>query len=228
MSKAHFSDDLFEFLIELRLNNNRAWFQENKERYQAVVLEPLVDFVADFGNHLPSISTQLVADPRAHGGSIFRIYRDVRFSKDKSPYKTHAAIHFRHKTGRKVHGPGFYLHLAPDEVFAGAGIWRPASEGLGKIRDAIVASPSRWTQAISSDDFAEVYELEGESLKRPPKGYDPGHPMVDDLKRKDFVGVTEFRQEDAIAPDFIDVYANACRKAAPFMEFLTTAVGLEW
>ena len=228
VSTAHFSNDLFEFLEELQLNNNRGWFQENKNRYQTVVLRPMLDFVADFGSYLPSISPYFVADPRAHGGSVFRIYRDVRFSKDKSPYKTHASMHFRHEMGRKVHGPGFYLHLAPGEVFAGAGIWHPGSESLGKIRDAIAASPARWTRVISDDDFAAAYVLEGESLKRPPRGYDPDHPMIDDLKRKDFAAVTEFSQEAAIAPDFIDIYASACRKAAPLMGFLTKAVGLAW
>lgn len=227
-SRAHFSDDLFEFLHELQLNNNRDWFQSNKPRYQTVVLEPMMDFVADFAVRLPSISANFVADPRAHGGSIFRIYRDVRFSKDKSPYKTHAAMHFRHQTGREVHGPGFYLHLAPDEVYAGVGIWHPASETLAKIRDAIVAHPSAWTEAISNKDFAEAFALEGESLKRPPRGYDADHPLIDDLKRKDFVAATEFTQEDATSPEFIDMYADACRRASPLMRFLTTAVGLAW
>ena len=228
MADTHFSDELFEFLHELRLNNNREWFQSQKARYQSVVLRPMADFVADFGDHLPTISAHFVADPRAHGGSIFRIYRDVRFSKDKSPYKTHAAMHFRHETGRQVHGPGFYLHLAPGEVYAGVGIWRPATTTLTKIRDAIVAHPTRWTQAISDRAFAETFALEGESLKRPPRGYDADHPQIDDLKRKDFVAATEFTQEDATSPEFIDRYADACRTAAPFMEFLTTAVGLAW
>ena len=228
MAGAHFTNDLFGFLHELQLNNNRDWFQANKARYQAVVLGPMTDFVADFGDFLPSISSHFVADPRTHGGSVFRIYRDVRFSKDKSPYKTHAAVHFRHETGREVHGPGFYLHLAPGEVYAGAGIWRPDSRTMAKVRDAIVADPAGWTRAISDQQFAAVFSLEGEALKRPPRGYDPDHPLIDDLKRKDFVAATEFSEEDAVAPDFIDVYADACRKATPFMGFLTTAVGLAW
>ena len=228
MAGAHFTNDLFGFLHELQLNNNRDWFQANKARYQAVVLGPMTDFVADFGDFLPSISSHFVADPRTHGGSVFRIYRDVRFSKDKSPYKTHAAVHFRHETGREVHGPGFYLHLAPGEVYAGAGIWRPDSRTMAKVRDAIVADPAGWTRAISDQEFAAVFALEGESLKRPPRGYDPDHPLIDDLKRKDFVAATEFTEEEAVAADFIDMYADACRKATPFMGFLTTAVGLAW
>ena len=124
-ASAHFTPVLFEFLSDLSENNNREWFQANKDRYERDVRDRLVQFVADFDSRLTEISPHMVADPRPSGGSVFRIYRDVRFSKDKSPYKTNAAIHFRHEVGRKVHGPGFYLHLQPGSVFTGAGIWRP-------------------------------------------------------------------------------------------------------
>ena len=152
----------------------------------------------------------------------------MRFSKDKSPYKTQAAIHFRHEMGREVHGPGYYLHLEPGEVYAGVGLWRPGSESLAKIRDAIVGNPERWKRTIASDEFTSVYQMEGDSLKRAPKGYDPDHPMIGDLKRKDFVAATQFTEEDACEPDFIEAYADSCRRAGPFMEFLTKAVGLNW
>ena len=102
----HFTPALFGFLSELADNNNREWFQDNKARYERDVRDALVNFVIDFGEILQEISPHMVADPRLSGGSIFRIYRDVRFSKDKSPYKTNAGIHFRHEVGRKVHGPG--------------------------------------------------------------------------------------------------------------------------
>ena len=226
--QAHFSNEFFGFLAELKLNNNREWFQANKARYEALVRDPLVDFVADFGGYLREINPHFVADPRPTGGSIFRIYRDVRFSKDKSPYKTQAAIHFRHEMGREVHGPGYYLHLEPGEVYAGVGLWHPSSGSLSKIRDTIVGNPERWKRTMASDEFAAVYQIEGDSLKRAPKGYDPDHPLIDDLKRKDFVAATQFTEEDACAPDFIDAYADTCRRAGPFMEFLTKAVGLSW
>ena len=227
-SDAHFGPELFEFLAELRENNNREWFGANKSRYESDVLEPLRGFVADFSTRLGTISPHFVADPRPVGGSIFRIYRDVRFSKDKTPYKTQAALHFRHKVGKEVHGPGFFMHLAPGEVFSGVGMWRPESSSLARVRDAIVANPERWRRALADDGFASQYKLEGESLKRPPKGYDPDHPLIEDLKRKDFVATTSFTEEGACDPDFIDRYADSCRASAPFMEFLTTAVGLPW
>ena len=227
-NSAHFTSALFEFLSELAENNNREWFQDNKARYERDVRDALVHFVADFGDRLHKISPHMVADPRLSGGSIFRIYRDVRFSKDKSPYKTNAGLHFRHEVGRDVHGPGLYLNLQPSMVFGGAGIWRPNSATVGKIRGAIAAKPDMWTSIVHDDGFNSVYTLEGESLKRAPRGIDPDHPLIDHLKLKSFAATTRFSEEDACSPDFIDVYANACAVAAPFSEFLTKAVGLDW
>ncbi len=227
-SSTHFTLALFEFLSELADNNNREWFQDNKARYERDVRDALVQFVADFGEKLREISPHMVADPRLSGGSVFRIYRDVRFSKDKSPYKTNAGVHFRHEVGREVHGPGLYLHLQPGFLFAGAGIWRPNSATVGKIRGSIVANPDRWKSIVNNEEFTSMYELEGESLKRPPRGIDPDHPLIDQLKLKSFVATANFTEEDACSPDFIDVYANACEIASPFTGFLTTAVGLDW
>ena len=159
---------------------------------------------------------------------MFRIYRDVRFSKDKSPYKTHAAVHFRHEVGKEVHGPGFYLHLEPGHVFAGTGMWHPDSKTLARVRDAIVANPARWKRMVSNQGIGGTFKLEGDSLKRPPRGYDTDHPLVEDLKRKDYLVSKTFAEDVAYAPEFIDRYTDVCRKASPLMEFLTTAVGLPW
>ena len=225
---AHFRPALFEFLAELSMNNNREWFQANKARYERDVRNPLLDFVADFGERLRDISPHMVADPRPSGGSMFRIYRDVRFSKDKSPYKTNAGAHFRHEVGREVHGPGFYLHLQPGSVFGGAGIWMPNSQTLGKIRGAIVENPGRWERIIGDETFSSRFTLESDSLKRAPKGVDPDHPLIDYLKLKSFAAGTSFDDDDVVSPGFIDIYTDACRTAAPFSEFLTKAVGLDW
>lgn len=227
-SSPHFTPALFEFLSDLAGNNNREWFQDNKARYEQDVRDALVQFVSDFGDRLQEISPHMVADPRLSGGSIFRIYRDVRFSKDKSPYKTNAGMHFRHEVGREVHGPGLYLHLQPGQVFAATGIWRPNSATIGKIRGAIVANPDRWKSIVNEDEFNSMYSLEGESLKRAPKGIDPEHPLIDHLKLKSFAATTSFTQEEACSPDFMDTYADACKVASPFSEFLTTSVGLDW
>ena len=225
---AHFTPALFEFLADLSANNRREWFQANKDRYETHVKDALLDFVSDFGERLSEISPHMVADPRPSGGSMFRIYRDVRFSKNKSPYKTNAGVHFRHEVGREVHGPGLYLHLQPGDVFAAAGIWRPISATVGKIRGAIVANPNRWETLVNEGRFKSIYGLDAESLKRAPRGIDPEHPLIDYLKLKSFAAGTTFSQDDACSPDFIDTYVDSCQTAGPLMEFLCDAVGLDW
>lgn len=218
----HFKPELFTFLTELEENNTREWFQDNKDRYKAEVQEPLLEFIAAFSGPLDEISPNFVADPRPAGGSMFRIYRDVRFSRDKSPYKTHAAAQFRHREGRDVHAPGFYLHLEPSNVFAGGGLWHPDGSTLGAVRTAIVKDPERWRKATSD------LSLGGESLKRGPRGIDPEHPMIEDLKRKDFVTLSSSPQEAACSSGFLNSFATACQTAAPMVRFLTEAVGLEF
>ena len=226
MAGAHFTPHLFEFLTELRVNNNREWFQDNRDRYEQHVKEPLLGFIEAFGPMLHAISPHFVADARANGGSMFRIYRDVRFSKDKSPYKTQAAAHFRHEAGKTAHAPGFYLHLAPGEVGAGVGIWRPATPALTEIRRAIVADPEGWKEASSDPGFVKEFSIVGDSLKRSPKGFEPDHPLLEDLRRKDHIGWVDFDEEDVISPGFLEEFAFVCRRAIPYMGFLTTALGL--
>ncbi|MBN1221353.1 MAG: DUF2461 domain-containing protein [Anaerolineae bacterium] len=224
----YITPELFAFFRELCANNNRAWFQANQKRYEQHVREPLLQFITDFGLRLAEISPYYLADARRSGGSLFRINRDIRFSPDKTPYKTAAGIQFRHESGKDVHAPGFYLHLEPDNVFAGVGIWQPATPTLTKIRDAIVENPSCWQAIITEEDFRRNFAVEGDALQRAPKGYDPDHPLIEDLKRKDFVAGKPLSEADACAPDFIDRYAGLCRVAAPFARFLTEAVGLSW
>ena len=122
-TEPYFGPELFAFLRALDKNNNREWFQANKKRFERDVRDPMLRFIADFGSQLDKISTRFVADPRPNGGSLFRIYRDVRFSKDKRPYKTNVGAHFRHQAGKDAHAPGFYFHMEPGEVFGGSGIY---------------------------------------------------------------------------------------------------------
>lgn len=220
-----FSPDLFAFLSDLREHNDRAWFQANKLRYEEAVREPALEFIADFAPFLREISPHFVADLRPVGGSLFRIHRDVRFSKDKSPYKRHTGISFRHDRARDVHAPGFYLHLEPGSVWAGTGIWHPDGTALAKLRDAVVADPDRWMRVAHGEPFAGVYRLAGDSLKRPPAGYDRDHPLIEDLKRKDFIGAAMLSEEAATGKGFLEDYARTCRAAAPFLEFLCDSVG---
>ncbi len=221
-------EELFVFLRELKENNNRVWFQANKDRYERYFKDPLLAFIAAIGERLPSISPYYVAIPRVTGGSLFRIYRDVRFSRDKRPYKTWAGMHFRHERARDVHSPGFYLHLEPGNCFISCGIWKPDRETLLRVRQVIADHPPRWIEAISDPDFVAAYQLAGDSLKRPPRGFDPEHPLIEDLKRVDFLASHPITEERALSPDFLDFYADMCQKAVPFMRFLTEAVGLAW
>ncbi len=223
--KRHFNREFFDFLTELKENNSRDWFLANKERYRSVVQEPLLAFISDFAEPLRGISAEFVADPRPSGGSMFRIYRDVRFAKDKSPYKTHAAAQFRHRAGRDAHAPGFYVHLEPGNVFVGAGSWHPDREAVEAFRNAIVDNPKGWRAILGSPGFSKRHRMVGESLMRAPRGFDPGHPLIEDLKRKDFISIEEFSQAKACSAGFIDTVADSFRTAAPLVKFLTKAVG---
>ena len=179
-----FKPALFAFLRELAANNDRSWFNANKERYERDVRDPALAFISDFAPHLERLSEHFVADPRPVGGSLFRIQRDIRFSRDKTPYKPTVGIQFRHERGKDAHAPGFYLHLEPGHVFAAAGIWRPDSTALHAIRAKITADPHGWRQVTTPKAFTALYHLEGESLKRPPAGYPADHSLVGDLKRQ--------------------------------------------
>jgi uncharacterized protein (TIGR02453 family) len=220
--------ELFVFFSDLKENNNRIWFQDNKDRYEQYVKEPLLTFIASFAERAPEISTSIMAIPRITGGSLFRIYRDVRFSKDKTPYKTGAGVHFRHKRGKDVHAPGYYLNLEPGEVFAGCGIWKPTLETVTRIRTKIAEHPDQWLDIIQEKKFRSTFRMGGDTLKRPPKGFDPEHPLIDDLKRKDYLASIVLDEKIVCEPDFLDYYLELCKTAAPFMEFLTRAVGLDW
>ena len=227
---SHFTPALFQFLRDLRENNNRPWFEANRSRFEDDVREPLTRFVVEFAPHLHEISPHFVADPRPSGGSVFRIYRDTRFSKDKTPYKTNMGAHFRHAAGKDVHAPGFYLHLEPDEVFMACGLWHPDPPTQTLVRDAIVARDRDW-QAITAaimEAVPHTFSFDGERLARAPRGYDPTHPLIDDLRRKDFVVSTAFDESAACAPDFIDRFSAACQTAAPYIRFLTEALDQPW
>jgi uncharacterized protein (TIGR02453 family) len=214
------------FMRELREHNDRDWFKANKQRYEAAVQEPALAFIADFAPRLRTISPHFVADARPVGGSLFRIYRDTRFGKDKTPYKTHTGIHFRHARAKDVHAPGFYLHLEPGAVFAGMGIWRPDSATLGRIRDAIAADPEAWTAVLRETTIGDRVRLEGETLKRAPAGYDPEHPLIAELRRKDFIAIARLKEQTVTSRGFAEELAGMFQTSAPLMRFVCDAAGV--
>jgi uncharacterized protein (TIGR02453 family) len=224
-----FTKRTFAFLAELADNNDRNWFQANLERYEQDVRLPALDFIDEFAARLVKISPHFVADSRKVGGSLFRIQRDTRFSKDKTPYKTHTGMQFRHvATSDDVHAPGFYLHIEPKACYSGVGLWRPATADAGRIRQRIAAEPAAWKKAAYNKRFTDVYGLSGEELQRVPKGIDPGHPFADDIRRKDFIAGTGLTEKQVLADTFLDDYVDMCRRAAPFVSFLCGAVGLKF
>ncbi len=224
----HFTNHTFRFLRDLAENNNRPWFQENKHRYEAHVKGAAIGFITDFQPHLRKVSKHFVADPSPVGGSLFRIYRDTRFSKDKTPYKTAIGIRFTHELGKDVHAPGYYLHMGLDGIYAGCGIWRPDSGSLRKIREAIVADGPAWKRARNAKGISENWTLGGDALKRAPTGFDPDHPLIEDLRRKDFVASRKLTKKAVMSGDFPAELGALFRTAAPLQRFICRTLSLDY
>jgi len=218
-----FTDELFSFLRDLGANNDKIWFEAKKDRYENAVKTPALAFIGAFGPYLRKVSPHFQAIPSAQGGSLFRIYRDTRFSRDKTPYKTNTGLHFRHEAYRDAHAPGFYVHLAPGEVFFGAGLWKPEGPTAGAIRELIVKEPDEWKKVKAATGKTEL-KFSGDSLVRPPRGFDPDHPYIEDIRRKDFLVSLDLDEKAAVSPDFIKRIAGLCADAAPLMRFLCRAV----
>jgi uncharacterized protein (TIGR02453 family) len=218
-----FSPQLFRFVKDLKANNNREWFNANKGRYEEHVKEAALGFIEDAGYRLADAAPYLVADQR----SLFRIYRDTRFAKDKTPYKTHVGIYLRHQRSAEADTAGLYLHLEPGHVFMGAGIWHPSAPALKRIRDAMAGRPDAWREAVAA--VGPTWRLaDGEALKRPPQGYPPDHPLIEDLKRKSFAVTSKLTQREVTASGFLDVWVDRVRQARPFMVFLSGALGVPY
>ncbi len=228
MANRFFSKQTFTFLKKLAKNNNRDWFAEHKEEYENTIRSPALDFIADMEHDLAMISPHFLAVPRKVGGSLMRVHRDVRFGKDKRPYKTNIGIQFRHELGKDVHAPGFYLHIEPEDCFVGVGIWRPDSTALGNIRDQICEQDKKWTEALNEKPFKRHFELGGETLKRPPRGYDKEHPLIDSLKRKDFIALSRLTNEQIQNTRFKKTVVDRFRVADSYMNFLCKALELRY
>lgn len=227
MAESYFTRGMFEFLKDLSSHNNRDWFRANQGRYEQQVRDPFLRLIADLGAGLKQINPHIVADPRPNGGSMMRIHRDIRFSKDKSPYKTYVAAHFRHASGKEGATPAHYLRLGPGGSIIGAGVWHPEPAALKKIRDRIVRQPDEWQRITSGRELGPDCRMIGESLKRAPIGYDPDHPLIEDLKRKDFALSLPLTQREVCSSNFLALVLENFRSTAPFVEFLSKALGLK-
>lgn len=214
---------LFQFLEELAANNERAWFQANKERYEQLVRDPVLALIEAMRPGMRAISPNLVVDARPIGGSLMRVHRDTRFSKDKRPYKTNVGVHFGIGTVKPGCSPGFYLHLATDECFAGGGLYHPAPPALSRIREAIVEREKDWEKVLASG-----IELHGEALKRAPAGFDPQHRHVESLKQKSFTTAEVLTRKCVCSPHFLEDLLGRFRRMTPLMEFLSASLDFVW
>jgi len=216
------------FLRDLARNNNREWFNAHKARYEEVLRDPFLRLIADLAQPLAKISPHFRADPRPSGGSMFRIHRDTRFANDKSPYKTWLGARLFHERARQVHAPLFYVHIQPGRCFAGGGLWHPEGPALKRIREFLVDNPATWKKAVRSKRFRDRFSLGGESLVRPPAGYDAQHELIDDIKRKDFVASVEFSDAEAMSPRLKPLLVDAFKGIAPMVDYLCAALDLEF
>ena len=239
--KPYFIQDSFAFLKELAQNNSREWFVANKARYEESVRGPCLRLIADLADPLKDLSPQLTAVAKPVGGSLFRIHRDTRFAGDKSPYKTHAGMYFSHAAASKaargdagnaafgrLDAPGLYLHVQPGASFLGGGIWHPQSETTQRIRDYMVSNPASWKKATRDPKFLKVFALGGESLVRPPKGYDPAHELINDLKRKDFIASAPIDDDVLLRPDLIKLLMTRYALMTPMLDWLCGALDLDF
>ncbi|MXV80872.1 MAG: DUF2461 domain-containing protein [Chloroflexi bacterium] len=222
-----FSEELIDFLVGLSANNEREWFNARKDVYETVLREPALEYIRQVGGPLADISPHIRASDRKQGGSLMRIYRDVRFSRDKSPYKTNVGIQFRHESGKDVHAPGYYVHISIEECFIGAGSWMPDRDALLAYRRAVSEHPREW---LALKELAETsdWSIDGhhDMLKRPPRGFSADDPMIEDIKRKHFIVTHRMEIEDVTAPDFVDYTIDRFKESREWMAFLAKAIGL--
>lgn len=223
-----FTPATLSFLDEMAANNNRAWFDANKARYEALVREPAFDFIVAMAPLLEGFAPNFRADARKVGGSLMRVFRDTRFSRDKTPYKTNIGIHFRHALGKDVHAPGLYVHVSTAECFLGAGCWHPEADPLGRIRGRVAAEPERWFAARDDRKFRGHWTLAGDALTRPPRGFGGDHPAIEDLKRKDFIALAPLSFDEVVARRLPKLAAGRFNAATPLMRFLCEALGVAY
>ena len=223
-----FPAECLPFLTQLAANNNRPWFNENKQRYEDNVRYPALSFIADMGEPLKKLSPNFLAVPKKVGGSLMRVYRDTRFANDKTPFKTNVGIQFRHESGKDVHAPGFYVHIEPGNCFLGAGIWRPEGAVLNGIREFIVDNPNAWREATQSRSFKRNWALVGATLTRQPRGFDADHPLMVDLKRKDFIACMNFDDAEINKRNFVSFVIRHFKTTVPLVSYLCMAVEAEF
>ncbi|MFV0595994.1 DUF2461 domain-containing protein [Shewanella sp.] len=231
-SSSHATDTTFtaeslDFLKRLAHNNSRDWFKAHQDEYENHVRTPALRFIEQIQPDIVAISPRLTAVAKKVGGSLMRPQRDSRFSNDKTPYKTNVGIQFRHFQGKDVHAPGLYLHIAEDGCFIAAGIWHPESKVLNAIRTCIDENPNGYKKALQTLT-SQGFVMDGDSLTRPPKGFDKHHPMLDELKRKDFIALKPIPFERLCQTDAARYCAEQFAHCSQLMAYLCFALELDF
>ena len=220
-----FSSKTLSFLRSLKRHNNREWFQANRERYEAHVRQPMETFVDRMANDLNDFAPDLNANPKR---SIYRIYRDTRFSANKTPYKTHIAAIFPHRDLPKHESGGLYLHVAHDHVFVGGGLYRPTPQHLYRLRVHIASHLNDFKEIVGHPNFKKRFgELRGERMKRVPRGFDSRHPAAVYLKYKQLLAGIERPADFATTPRFYSTVLRLFKTLAPLIHFINEPIGVK-
>ena len=201
-----------DFLVALSANNNRDWFEKHKSEFKS--LEKSVK-----GFYL-ALMEQMRKHDDIEKLKMFRIYRDVRFSKDKTPYKTHFAGSLS-RAGKALRG-GYYLRIRPGETFIAAGFWEPNKEDLFRIRKELETDAREFMDVIGNEGFRKIWgELVGEELKTAPKGFDKEHPDIDLIRRKQFIFVRNFSDKQVLSPDFLHTVDESFSSIRPYFDLMS-------
>jgi uncharacterized protein (TIGR02453 family) len=225
----YFSDRTFKFLRSLARHNERAWFQAHKPDYEAYVRAPFLQLLLDLQPGLAKVSKHYRADPKPVGGSLFRLHRDTRFAKDKTPYKRWQGARLFHERGRQVEAPSFYLHVEPGACFVGAGLWHPQPVTQRMVRQFIFDNPGSWGSAAHGPAFARRYEIKAsEKLIRPPRGFPADFEFIEDLKHRNFVAVRQLDDAALLGAKLRQTLEKNLQELAPFVDYLCAALDLEF
>ena len=217
-----FPKEGIKFLSQLKRNNNRQWFQAHKSEYETLVKLPMQSLIAALRGEFAKFAPEIDVDPKR---SMFRIYRDIRFSKNKAPYKTHVAAVF-HPKGHWQASGGFYLHIEPGEIYLGGGVYRPPGEQLRQIRQAVVERSEEFLSIVNEKSFRRRFgELEGERLERVPQGYSSSHPMAGWLKLKWLYAGVTWPHERSFSRKFLREAGEVFEQVIPLVRFLNSAMG---
>jgi uncharacterized protein (TIGR02453 family) len=217
-----FPKEGLQFLRSLKRNNNREWFNRRKTDYETYVKRPMEELITALAADFSRFAPEMIATPKA---SAYRIYRDTRFSKDKSPYKTHVAAVFPRAGLTKHEGAGFYLHLAPTELLIGGGLYMPMPEDLNVVRNYIAENHQAFSRIVNGQRFKNLFgKLGGEQLSRVPRGFASDHPAAEYLRHRQFLAGRTFEPVVALEPRFYEIVVETFHGMLPFVRFLNEPI----